>query len=99
MELNLPMNVRTVVTNDIVKENNSKVAFEYGPIVYCAEEADNKNLTELAYKPGTVTQVKAQSLLGEKINVIDAGNAKLIPYYLWSNRGIGQMKVWLPAGK
>jgi uncharacterized protein len=68
-------------------------------MVYCAEEADNKNITDIAIKPGAATQVKREPLLGETINVINTGNTKLIPYYLWSNRGIGQMKVWLPIAQ
>jgi DUF1680 family protein len=28
---------------------------------------------------------------------INEGNTvRLIPYYLWSNRGVGKMKVWFP---
>lgn len=41
IELNLPMPVRRVICNEKVKENVDKVALERGPIVYCAESADN----------------------------------------------------------
>jgi len=41
IELELPMPVRRVLCNEKVKENDGKVALQRGPIVYCAEEADN----------------------------------------------------------
>lgn len=41
INLNLPMPIRRVTSNDLVKENKGKVALERGPIVYCAEGIDN----------------------------------------------------------
>ena len=41
IELNLPMPIRRVLCNEKVKENNGRVALQRGPIVYCAEAADN----------------------------------------------------------
>ena len=40
IELDLPMPVRRVLCHDKVAENRGKVAIERGPIVYCAEAAD-----------------------------------------------------------
>lgn len=41
IELHLPMPVRRVVAHPMVKEDAGLVALERGPIVYCAEFADN----------------------------------------------------------
>jgi len=41
VELNLPMPVRRLLCNENVKENTGKVALQRGPLVYCAESADN----------------------------------------------------------
>ncbi len=41
IELSLPMNARRVLSHEMVKENAGKVALERGPLVYCAEWADN----------------------------------------------------------
>ena len=41
IQLNLPMLIRHVFCDKKVKDNLGKVALERGPIVYCAEEADN----------------------------------------------------------
>jgi DUF1680 family protein len=48
IELNLPMPVRRVLCNEKARENADKVALQRGPIVYCAEEADNgKNVSRI----------------------------------------------------
>lgn len=41
VELDLPMPVRRVTANDALKTHEGLVAFERGPIVFCAEEPDN----------------------------------------------------------
>lgn len=41
IELRLPMPVRRVVAHPEVEEDAGRVAFERGPIVYCAEAVDN----------------------------------------------------------
>jgi uncharacterized protein len=43
VELNLPMPVRRVRSNELVAANKGRVAIERGPIVYTAEWADNPN--------------------------------------------------------
>jgi len=42
IELDFPMTIRRVSAHEKVKEDNGKVAFERGPIVYCVEWVDNK---------------------------------------------------------
>ena len=103
VELSLPMNIHKVMTNGPVADNMNKVAFERGPIVYCAEGIDNPNLSTLALPNEVSLQSKKQDLLGQSVNVltgkIQNENLTLIPYYLWSNRGVGKMKVWLPQAE
>jgi DUF1680 family protein len=41
VELSLPMPVRRVVSHEKVEANADRVALERGPVVYCAEGADN----------------------------------------------------------
>jgi len=41
VELDLPMPVRRVVSDERVKANAGRVALERGPVVYCAEAVDN----------------------------------------------------------
>lgn len=103
VELTLPMNVRRVVANDRVAQIKNMVALEYGPIVYCVEGIDNNNNTFSIRLPDNLplNVVHDKNMLGG-VNVI-TGRMKdsnetitAIPYYVWSNRGIGTMRVWLP---
>jgi DUF1680 family protein len=41
VELTLPMEVRRVVANTALRDDNGKVALQRGPIMYCAEWKDN----------------------------------------------------------
>lgn len=41
IEINTPMEVRRVVSRPELKQNNDRVAIQYGPMVYCVEGADN----------------------------------------------------------
>lgn len=43
VRIHFDMPVRTVVANNNVKDDEGRVAVERGPIVYCAEAADNQN--------------------------------------------------------
>jgi len=96
IELNFPMEVREVITNSKVQENKNKVALEYGPIVYAIEEIDNpQNFDNIKIEKNEVFEVKKENTLLEGVNTIQTKNMKAIPYYVWSNRGIGKMKVWI----
>jgi DUF1680 family protein len=103
IDLDLPMNVRKVIANKNVKDDLNKLAFEYGPIVYCAEEIDNKNLADISISNNISFNVENGILLNNKVNLIKAKSNEielsLVPYYLWSNRGVGKMKVWFPVKK
>jgi DUF1680 family protein len=102
VELVLPMEVRLVAANEKVAEDRGKVAVECGPLVYCAEETDNAVDVLSATLPAAAAFTKEfdKDLLGG-MTLIKAGLADtednqitLIPYYAWSNRGIGKMAVW-----
>jgi DUF1680 family protein len=41
IKLNLPMPVKRIITNEKLESNFNKVAVQRGPIIYCAEAADN----------------------------------------------------------
>ncbi len=94
VELDFPMDVRIVTTKGPVDENSGKVAFERGPFVYCAEEIDNKNIDNAIVSGEPSVHPARQRVVNEDVVVLN-GDVMLIPYYLWSNRGVGKMKVWL----
>lgn len=100
VELLLPGEVKKVTANEKVKDDRNKVAIELGPFVYCAEEADNQNFSNVFITRNSKISVKEEKILSEKTKAViienDGNKIKMIPYYLWSNRGVGKMKVWLP---
>lgn len=96
IDIEFPMQVRMVETSEMVVENLGKVALEYGPIVYAVEEIDNKsNFDEISVANADGFQVHMDADLLEGVNTLKKDGMTAIPYYAWSNRGIGKMKVWL----
>jgi DUF1680 family protein len=110
IELLLPMNPRRVVANQNVEDDRNKVAFEYGPILYCAEEIDNdKRLSRVVIPDNIELKIAKRNVLTDTVNIMNANvsvtnssneneiyHLTLVPYYAWSNRGVGIMKVWFP---
>jgi DUF1680 family protein len=104
IELSIPMHVRRVITNEKVLSNKDLVALEYGPIVYCTEQIDNTGqLAEMTIHDNDEFFVENKNILSNQVNILKGNIAGLngtdkpifIPYYTWSNRGVGKMKVWL----
>ena len=91
----LPMEVRKVRANEKVEEKRGLVAVELGPVVYCAEEVDNRaDVLELTIgSEDRFTSRFEENLLGG-INVVEGAGMKMVPYYSWANRKVGKMNVW-----
>jgi DUF1680 family protein len=66
INLELPMDVRRIVSNDKVLANKGRVAFQRGPIVFCAEGPDNGGkVRNLLVPPGSkLTPETRPELLG-----------------------------------
>ncbi len=98
VELEFPMSVRKVKANPEVEEDLGKMSLEYGPIVYAVEEIDNKStFDDIRLTANEEFKVEMQPELLGGVKTISNERLTAIPYYAWSNRGIGKMKVWLPA--
>jgi len=99
VELNLPMKIHEVIANEKVKDDSNKVAFEYGPLVYCAEEIDNKNISDISIPNSIELSIMDKKISDNEVvalkGKVQDEEITLIPYYIWSNRGVGKMKVWL----
>jgi DUF1680 family protein/alpha-L-arabinofuranosidase len=104
IELNLPMPTRQVWANDNVAADVNKVAVERGPVVYCAEGADNDgNVISLVLQDNAILTAEHRDDLLNGITTIHCKSDSnkditLIPYYAWANRDKGQMAVWLKRG-
>ncbi len=110
VELNLPMSMRLSVADERVKADSNRVCITRGPLVYCAEEADNRFPvsqyfiadTEKKETMGTFTEGVMKNIPTMEIEAAAAtadeeqiAKLKLIPYYAWNNRGDYQkMNVW-----
>ncbi len=105
VELDLPMPIHRVLAHEKVAENKGKVALMRGPVVYCLEGSDNKDidlfklvLTRSADMTaehdakllGGVTVIRTQGLDEKKTSV----KLTAIPYYAWANRKKGPMTIW-----
>lgn len=98
VELNFPMEVRKVMASELVAENKGKMSLEIGPLVYAVEEMDNKSdFDQIALYPNDQFKVEMQPDLLGGVNTVSNEHLTAIPYYAWSNRGVGKMKVWLPV--
>ncbi|MCF1715043.1 glycoside hydrolase family 127 protein [Flavihumibacter sp. RY-1] len=70
--IDLPMKPRLVVSRPELKQNNNRMAIQYGPLVYCVEGKDNNNAAwniVLPDKPSFTVSYRADLLGG--INVIN----------------------------
>jgi DUF1680 family protein len=112
IQLDLPMDVKKVIANKALTDDQNKIALQRGPVMYCAEWKDNTGSVSNLIIPANAqfTPVNKPDLLngvtvlkGEAVekSTTSAVSKKVeftaIPYYSWANRGKGEMKVWLPV--
>jgi DUF1680 family protein len=108
VEAVFPMQVKRAIANEKVGEDRGMQAFEYGPVVYCAEGYDNNGKAlnivvntdaefNAEYAPDVLNGVNILKGEGSLVEgrIIEDVDVKLIPYYAWNNRGEGEMTVWL----
>jgi uncharacterized protein len=104
--LELPMPVRRVIADERVADDKDRIALERGPLVYCLEGADNGGAAldvvvgddvkfQAIHKPELLAGI---TVLEGTVSNRDGRPRRItaIPYYAWSNRGAGEMAVWLP---
>jgi DUF1680 family protein len=95
IELTLPMPVRKVIANPLVKADKNKVCLVRGPIVFCAEGLDNHDhVNNIIIPVNAVFEASFQPALLNGVEVVSCSDFTLIPYYAWCNRGAGKMNVW-----
>lgn len=80
VEVKLPVEVRRVIANKILKEDAGKVALQRGPLMYCAEWTDNNGLASNIVLPSTAsfsTEFKPDLLNGVTIIKAEAEKVNL----------------------
>ena len=110
IEIEFPFGVRKVMADRRVVEDRRRMAVERGPIVYCAEWPDVEGGGALgllfdargelklgeSYEGAPMVRGEARSVSNPSAPSKPAG---LIPYYLWANRGAGEMSAWLATAE
>jgi uncharacterized protein len=113
VRIDFPIETRRVVADERVAHNRRRTAFERGPIVYCAEfpDVEGGRVLDMLVDPKSQMSASADTRLDGGVTLIRAqassvtrpsASAKpvtLVPYYLWANRGVGEMAVWLSTGE
>jgi len=105
VELKLSMPIHRVLANPMVQGDQGRVALERGPLVYCTEGIDNGNKVRTVVLPDSAELVAEDrpdllggvTVLRAKNDVAGQGPFTAIPYYAWSNRGDGEMCVWIKS--
>lgn len=131
IELKLDMIPRLNRANTLAARDSGMGAVTVGPVVYCAEGADNdgdvfsftidggklclnretpKDLGGFGADAEAIGEIYTVSAGGFSIVQDDPDELyftdgykktereiKLIPYFMWGNRGLNQMRVWMPA--
>lgn len=100
IELRLPMQPRVITASPEVVELAGTACVAAGPVIYCFESVDNKNLESVSLSTcGSLALCSGSSgVLGGAGMVVDgATGAMAIPYYAIANRQRDTShKVWVP---
>jgi uncharacterized protein len=105
VELSFDTSIKLRRAHPKVKGHAGKVAITRGPLVYCLESVDNPNIDIFSAQldPSSLRGEYMPALLGGCVvmegKTTDGKPLKLIPYFLWGNRGTSQMNVWINAKK
>ena len=105
VSIHFDMPVRTVQANQNVEDDRGKIAVERGPLVYCAEWADNAGKDVHATAIGGssfevvpeygITNTEGDGKVFKVTEIKASKGLALIPYYAWNHRGAGNMEVWM----
>ena len=99
IKIHFDMEPRVVRANDKVEADRGMLCVERGPLVYCAEQPDNReDIMEARISPQTKFKAGKTEIAGTPITTLVAEDKPLtlIPYYAWCHRGAAKMRVWLP---
>jgi len=101
LDITFKMKAKFVESDQKIKNNRGRVAISNGPLIYCLEQKDNKDLDiftaiikkdqdlNVKYQPdmlGGVNIIVGKDLIGKEFTAI--------PYYAWNNRGTDKMQIW-----
>jgi hypothetical protein len=101
LDIAFKMKAMLVKSNQRIKNNRGRVAISNGPLIYCLEQKDNKDLDIFTaiIKKDQDLNVKFQPEMLGGVNIIVGEDSSgkdftAIPYYAWNNRGADKMQIW-----
>ena len=95
VEIEMAMPVRRIRAHAKVEADRGRLAVERGPVVYCAEGADNGGKAFDATLPADASFADATvNVNGATFPALRSGSLTLIPYFAWCHRGAGEMQTW-----
>ena len=101
VNINFKMVPKLERSDSRIKSNRGKIAISNGPLIYCIEQIDNKEIDILDMKISKIPNLKViydPTMLGGintiRGKLIQGNNFTAIPYYAWANRGPDKMQVW-----
>jgi len=102
ISLDFPMEISLLKAHPMVGSDVGRVAVARGPVVYCAETADNPglDLEAVSLDPASLRYGWDGKIFEGGCGTIEGNTERgepirLIPYALWGNRGLGSMRVWM----
>lgn len=101
VKVSFPMPVNRVRAARRVQADRGRAAVERGPIVWCAEQADNgKSVHDALLPADAMFSLSDVEVAGHRFPSLVASNGlKLVPYFAWAHRANGEMQTWFPTGE
>ena len=98
VELSLPMDIKRIRADERVEADRGRLAVERGPILWCAEGADNagRRVFNATLPPDATFTETSVEVCGQTFPALKASNGlTLIPYFAWDHRDPGNpMETW-----
>ena len=100
LDITFKLDAKFVENEQNIKMNKGRVALSNGPLIYCVEQKDNKDLdlfTTILKKDQGLTFDYQPELLGGVNTIVGKTSSgksfTAIPYYAWNNRGATNMQI------
>jgi len=99
IEVQFDLEPRRMYSHPCVQNNAGCVALGRGPFVYCFEGIDNDGtLSSIQISQEMAIHSAKDNALGVDTLIVN-GKLTAIPYFVWSNRGLTEMRVWVRENK
>ena len=95
VKVSFDMTPRRIRADERVEADRGRFAVERGPLVYCAEGADNGGKAFTAVLPPDAPLAAGEvEICGQRMVSLVGGGLTLVPYFAWCHRGADEMQVW-----